>query len=253
MTSARLQFVLLTCLLPALAPADEINVAVAANFAPTLEVLQKEFEATTLHKLLISAGSSGKLYAQTTNGAPFDVFLAADQDYPRRMEELGHVVRGTRFTYAVGRLVLWSKGKRVSPDLHELLEPDIRFIAIANPRTAPYGRAAERVMNHFHVADRTREKWVMGENVGQVVQFVATGNAQAGFVALAQLSAFGEAERGNVLEIPETSHAPLYQDAVLLRRAPHAKAAAEFLKFLRSDAARAQIKKSGYNLPTATR
>lgn len=232
---------------PLSAVADDVWVAVASNFSGTLTQLQTVFEKSSTHRLRISSGASGKLFAQITNGAPFTVYLAADRDYPRRLVKSGHAEPATQFTYATGRLVVWSTTLRIAPDLRELIRPEVRHIAIANPESAPYGVAASRALAHFGLADATRAKLVMGENVAQTAQFVATGNAEAGFVALAQLLVLPEASRGYFVEIPETVYPSLAQDAVLLRAGRDSAAARAFLDFLRGETARTLIRRAGYN------
>lgn len=239
-------FTILLLWLPALSGADEVNVAVASNFAPTLAALQTQFEAAGPHRLRVSSGSSGKLFAQIVNGAPFDVFLAADDDYPRRLIELGRARRGSQVTYATGRLVVWSTTLPLSADLRELKQPVVRHIAIANPSAAPYGRAARQALQSYGLAKVTAAKIVVGESVAQAAQFVATGNAEAGFVALAQVLALPEARRGFVVELPASGYPELRHDAVLLSAA---RGATEFLEFLRGSRARATIRHAGYQVP----
>ncbi len=240
-------FTVVMLCVPGSSLADDVLVAVASNFAATLTRLQSVFETNSQHRLRISTGSSGKLFAQITNGAPFQIFLAADGDYPRRLIERGAAVAGTQFTYATGRLIAWSPMLRLSADLRELADPGVRHIAIANPETAPYGFAAVRALEYFGLAEKTRGKWVIGENVAQTAQFVATRNAEAGFIALAQLYNIAAPERGFSVEIPAIAIPSLAHDAVLLEPGRESAAARAFLDFLRGDAARTIIQHAGYN------
>lgn len=228
--------------------ADSVRVATAANFAPTVEALAADFRRQTGHRLLISTGSTGKLYAQIVHGAPFDVLLAADADRPRRLERDGRLVAGTRFVYARGRLVLWSRDPgRVDDGGAVLAGDDFRRIAIANPRTAPYGAAARAVLERLGHWPRLSARVVQGEDIGQTFQFVATGNAELGFVAGAQLRRHERA--GSSWVVPEDLYPPVDQEAGLLAGAAHGTAARRFLEFLRSDEARAIIARDGYSLP----
>jgi molybdate transport system substrate-binding protein len=226
--------------------AGEVRVAVAANFADTLRALQPVFEQGSGHRLLISSASSGKLYAQITRDAPFDVLLAADRAYPQRLIDGGRALGATRFTYARGRLVLWSAAPDVQAGPELLRAERVRHVALANPRTAPYGAAAEQALRGLGQNEAVKDKLVFGENVAQAMQFVASGNAQVGFVALAQVLNLPPDARGATWEVPRTLYAPLDQDAVLLVRGERNPAAREFLAFLRGDAARVLIQRAGY-------
>ena len=223
--------------------ADEVRVAVAANIAFAAQEIGEMFEEATGHEALLSLGSSGQLYAQIAQGAPFDVFLAADRSYPRRAVQVGLAVAGSAFTYATGRLVLFS----ADPDLVDgragLEEREYRRLAIANPDLAPYGAAAVEVLEALGLADRLRARLVRGNNVAQTYQFVITGNAELGFVALAQVIGH---QRGSRWIVPSELHSPIAQDAVLLRRGADSEAASAFLAFLRSGAAAAVLVRYGY-------
>jgi molybdate transport system substrate-binding protein len=230
--------------------ADEVRVAVASNFAPTLNRIAPSFERQSGDRLLVSAGSTGKLYAQIVNGAPFDVFLAADVARPQRLELEGFVVDGTRFTYALGRLVLWSPRLDVPRlDLDTLTSPRVRHVAMANPRTAPYGQAAQQVLRRAGLWERIQPHLVFGEDVGQTYQFVATGNAEAGFVALSQLRRPGDDARDSIWIVPTESFDPIDQQAVLLRAAPHPAGGRAFLSFLGSSLTREMLVDAGYGVP----
>ncbi len=236
----------LACLLflACAARADEVHVAVAANFAAPAQVLGELFARQSSHRVVISTGSTGKFYAQIKNGAPFDVLLSADDETPRRLEFEKAAVPDTRFTYALGRLALWSAREEFVDGRGEILRTArFRKLAIANPKLAPYGTAAQQVMIRLGVWESVQGRLVQGENIAQTFQFVASGNAELGFVALSQLT--GE-RKGSRWLVPAELHAPLRQDAVLLKQGPGGRA---FLDFLRSSAARERIRTSGYELP----
>lgn len=228
--------------------AETALVAVAANFSDAMAQLEPAFEAESGHALTVTTGSTGKLYAQIVHGAPFDVLLAADRARPAKLEAEGHAVAGSRFTYAVGRLVLWSPDPaRVAPGgIVALEEGAFRALAIANPDLAPYGQAARETLAALGLEDALRNRIVMGENVGQAFALVATGNAELGFVALSSLRHARTNRAGSRWDVPADLHAPIRQDAVLLVRARENPTARAFLKFLRSDAARATIARLGY-------
>lgn len=226
--------------------AGEVKIAVAANFIDASREITSLFEQTSGHTTKVSYGSTGKLYAQIEHGAPFEVFLAADTARPIKAEAQGLAVEGSRFVYALGRLVLWS----VTPDRFEDGERFLKqvrggHIALANPKTAPYGLAAEQIMQHIGALERLRPRLVQGDSVAQTFQFVATGNALAGFVALAQIKGW-EGEAGTLWQIPDDYYAPIEQSAVLLERGRTNPAASDFLEFLKSDATREIIERYGY-------
>ncbi|MDA8092714.1 MAG: molybdate ABC transporter substrate-binding protein [Betaproteobacteria bacterium] len=229
------------------ARAGEVRVAAAADFVPTLTVLAQGFEKATGNRVLISMGSTGKLYAQISNGAPFDVFLSADAKTPKRLVAEGFAVNGSRFTYAVGRLVLWS-ALPAEVDAHGavLARGGFSHLAIANPATAPYGAAARQVLAGLGLWHRLAGRIVDGENVGQTFQFVASGNAELGFVALAQVRAEAGAYHGSYWQVPQTLYRPLRQQAVLLTAGAGNPAAVAFYRFLRSAPARSVIEAAGY-------
>lgn len=236
---------LLLLLSPAGTRADEIRAAVAANFTAAMKEIAAEFETATGHRVLLSFGSTGKLYAQIENGAPFDVFLSADRDHAARLEADG--AASGRFTYAVGRLVLWSADPTlIEGDARALSAGRFAHLAIANPKTAPYGAAAVQVLEALGLYAALEPKLVRGDNIAQTWQFVATRNAELGFVALAQVTL---EPGGSRWEVPGSLYDPIRQDAVLLRAGAHKPAATALLDYLRSDAARAVIAKFGYALP----
>lgn len=224
-----------------------VTAAVAANFTATMEKLTPLFAQQTGHTVRASYGSTGKLYAQIRHGAPFDVFLAADQARPERLEQEGDGVAATRFTYARGRLVLWSREDKIFSDPESFLASTSGpRIAIGNPRTAPYGMAAMEVLDHLTLSETVRPRLVSGDSIAQTFQFVATGNAGAGFVALAQVRAWNQTG-GTAWLVPESLHSPIIQQAQLLTHGEDNAAAAAFLAFLKSKEARAIIEKDGYD------
>lgn len=230
--------------------AGEVLVAVAANFLNPLKEIGERFERDTGHRLVLVPGSSGKHYAQIKNGAPFDAFLSADPERPRLLEEEGLAVRGTRFTYAIGRLVLWSRDPTmVTGSGAEVLRTgSFKHLAIANPKTAPYGQAAVQVLTKLGLWESLQPRVVQGENISQAFQFVTSGNAELGLVALSLVLDPRNNHAGSRWEVPAVFHDPLRQDAVLLTKGQGHPAARAFLKFLRSPQARAVIVRYGYGV-----
>lgn len=231
------------------AHADETRLAVAANFAIPAHKIAAEFERQTAHKAVIAAGSTGKFYAQIVNGAPFDILLAADDETPARLEKEGQSVAGQRYTYAIGKLVLWSAKPAIVDAKAEVLKHGaFNHLAIANPKVAPYGAAAVETMKALGVYDALQSKLVTGENIAQTHQFIATGNAPLGFVALSQVLKDGKIE-GSYWSVPEKLYTPIRQDAALLSKGKDNKAAAAFLDFLKTNqTARDIILSYGYSL-----
>lgn len=236
--------------------AEQALVAAATNFAQALAVLKTNFEHATDHRLVVVTGSTGKLYAQIKNGAPFDLFLAADQARPARLEAEGIGMAGSRRTYAVGRLALWCLKPDPSSSCQgpEVLHrSDIRHVAIANPSLAPYGLAAEQTLQHLDLWQRISPRLVRGQNIGEAYAMVATGNAEMGFVALSSILGAREG-RSAILQpdsywrVPETLHDTIAQDAILLRAN---EAAAEFLDYLGTPKAGNVIAAFGYDIPAA--
>lgn len=228
--------------------AAPVQVAVASNMAAPMQKIAAGFEAATGHKAVVALGSTGKFHAQIRNGAPFEVLLAADDATPAKLEQEGHAVRGTRFTYAIGRLVLWSaQDGAVDAEGAVLRRPPQGKLAIADPRVAPYGAAALQALTRLGVLAAWQPQLVQGENIGQAYQFVATGNAPLGFVALAQVMAGGHIARGSGWIVPDGLHAPLKQDAVLLQPGAANPAARALLEYLRGDAARTVLRGYGYS------
>ena len=226
--------------------AASVQVAVAANFATTLQQLRENFEADTGHAVSTAIGSSGKLFAQIHHGAPFEVFLSADQDKPARLESQGLAIAGSRFTYAVGRLALW---RPAGAPRQGLLQGNYRKLALANPRLAPYGQAARDVLQALNLTDHSRSRQVLGENVAQAFQFVASGNAELGFVAMAQLQGHVPLRPDTVWQVPAELHRPIRQDAVLLRAGRDNPAARQLLTYLQSAAAAKLLRRHGYEVP----
>jgi len=233
------------------ASAGEVRIAVAANFTSTLNEISFQFEQESSHTTLISSGSSGKFYAQIKHGAPFDVFLSADETRPQLLEDEGLAVPGSRFTYAVGRLTLWS------PDPHMLKDDGgatvlangrFEHLAIANPKTAPYGAAAKHVLEQLGSWNHLKDRIVQGENIGQTFQFVFSHNAQLGFVALAQVLDPKIHGAGSRWDVPEHLHEPLAQQAVMLNIGQHNAAARAFFDFVKGPTARTIIERFGYGL-----
>ncbi len=239
---------LLSVILSVCAPgtrADTVSVAVAANFAPTMHALARVFEHSGEHALQIATGASGKFVAQVRHGAPFQVFLSADDSKPIELVRLGLAVPDSRFTYAIGELALWSSVPGfVDGTPARLTSGAFDRLALANPRLAPYGAAAVATLEHLNLANATRAKWVQGENVAQTYQFVHSGNAQLGFVAMAQLIARGETQ--NAWRVPAHLHPAIRQDAVLLARGADSRGAQALLTFLRTPEARRLIEAHGY-------
>lgn len=229
------------------AVAGEVQVAVAANFAAPMQRIADEFERETGHRVRAAFGATGKFYAQIRNGAPFEVLLSADAATPARLEEEGAAVAGTRFPYAFGRLVLWSARAGVVDEQGMVLkEGAFRYLAIANPRIAPYGAAAMQVLRRLGVADAIVPQLVTGENIAQTHQFVASGNAELGFVALSQVWSEGRLAGGSAWRVPPELHEPIRQDAVLLARGRDNPAARALLEFLHGERAAAIVRSYGY-------
>jgi molybdate transport system substrate-binding protein len=247
----RLALIVAAWLAATYAHAADVQVAVAANFARPLQRIGELFAAATGHQLKVSSGATGKFYSQIVAGAPFEVLLAADDDTPARLVAEGHAVAGTRFTYAIGRLVLWSARPGVVDAQGAVLaDARIGHVAIANPKTAPYGAAALQVLTSRGLAEALAPRLVTAESIAQAYQFVATGNAQIGFVALSQLRAPGKPAGGSMWLVPQHLHHELKQGAVLLAAGRNNPAARELLAFLRAEAAQTIIREHGYGLPS---
>lgn len=242
--------VAVACLLPGVLPAasahaGEANVAVAANFTAAAKEIAAAFEARTGHDVKLSFGSTGALYAQITQAAPFDVFLSADEARPKTIVGEGMGVPDSLFTYAVGKLVLWSRNPDEVKGEETLKAAGFDKLAICDPKAAPYGAAAVETMKALHAYEAIEPKLVVGANVSQAFQFVDTGNAEVGFVALSQLAGRSDGSRW---EVPQDLYAPIRQDAVLLKHGADNPAATAFIDFLKSPQATAIIQKYGYGV-----
>ncbi|MFT7015417.1 MAG: molybdate transport system substrate-binding protein [Pseudohongiellaceae bacterium] len=235
------------------ATAEEATIAVASNFIQPMTALVEEFEANSTHKLRVVYGSSGRLFAQISNGAPFDIFLSADSVKPAALIEDGYGVPGSQMTYAIGRLALWSNKAVVKVDSEEaLLNNEFSAIAIANPRLAPYGLAAKQSLESMGFWERLKSKLVQGENISQTYQFVFTGNADIGFVSYSQLGNGNNGEMTNYWLVPSEYHDAITQDSVLLARAAENKASLDFIDYLKSDSASKLIESFGYQHPVTS-
>ena len=221
--------------------------AVAANFTAPMKRIAEEFEKGTGHKAILSVGATGKFYAQIINGAPIDVFLSADGETPTKLEKDGFAVTGSRFTYATGRLVLWSaKPGLVDDKAAVLVRNDFKHLAIAASKVAPYGVAAVETLTKIGILQSVQSKLVTGESIGQTFSMVSTGNADLGFVAMSQVYEDGRLKSGSAWVVPANLHSPLQQDAVLLVRGKSNPAALQLLIFLKSGQARAIMNSFGY-------
>jgi molybdate transport system substrate-binding protein len=241
--------VLMAALVAAPACAAEVSVAVAANFAAPMRKIAAAFERDTGHRTVLAFGSTGRFHAQIRHGAPFQVLLSADADTPARLEREGLGVPGTRFTYAVGRLVLWSRQPGRVDDRGEVLKSGgFERLALADPKLAPYGAAAVEVLTRLGLMPALVPRLVQGENIAQAYQLVATGNADLGFVALSQVLVDGKLAQGSAWIVPARLHEPIRQDALLLNRGKGDAAAAALLAYLRDDKARAIVRSFGYDL-----
>ena len=231
------------------AGADEVQVAVAANFTAPMQKIAAEFEKDTGHKAQLSFGATGKFYAQIRNGAPFQVLLAADDETPAKLEKEAMTQPGSRFTYAIGKLVLWSAKPGYVDDKGEVLRKgDFNKLALANPKLAPYGLAAIESLTKLGVLGAVEGKFVQGENIAQTYQFISTGNAELGFVALSQVMKDGRIAAGSAWIVPASLHTPIRQDAVVLANGKGNAAAEALMKYLKGDKAKAIIKGYGYDL-----
>lgn len=238
-------------LISTITSAGEIRVAVASNFYPAIKeiALQYELKTTSLaqnHKVILIPGSSGKHYSQILNGAPFDVFLSADSLRPSLLERKELSEKNSRFTYAIGRLVLWSPKNNLEVNIETLFQKNFRFLAIANPKIAPYGIAAKDALTSLSLWKEIQEKIIRGENIAQTFQFVDSGNAKLGFVSYSQLVNPNYPVEGSFWEVPQNLYRPIEQQAVLLKDSELGK---DFLAFLQTEKSLNIITKNGYRLP----
>ena len=244
-------------LVPSASPLDaaprEINVAAAADLSIALPEIANAYEKTSGVVVKLSFGSSGALTQQIQNGAPFDVFFSADMGYPQQLISEGKADGATLYRYAIGELVLWIPADSRLDIEHKgmdvLLEPSVKKIAIANPQHAPYGRAAVAALNHYGLYENVSDRLVLGENIAQAAQFVESGNAQVGFVALAHALAPAMKGKGKYWKVPADAYPPLDQGAVIISNSPHAELAAEFLKYMKSAEALAVLRHYGFTSP----
>jgi len=237
---------------PALALGEDLAVAAASDLNFAFKELVAGYEKTTGRHVKLSLGSSGNFYSQIQNGAPFDLYFSADVRYPQKLEESGHAVPGTLYKYAVGRIVLWApKGSAVDVQkgLAALLDPAVKKIAIANPKHAPYGRAAVAAMEHVKVYECVKDKLVLGENISQAAQFVESGASDVGIVALSLALAPAMKDAGSYWEIPADAHSPLAQGAVILKASKNQEAARMFLDFVKGSQGQEIMKRYGFILP----
>ena len=240
-------FICLLFLIPSYALADTIHLAIASNFSEPIKTIAAQYERSTGHRLVLVFGSTGKHYAQIINGAPFDLFLAADKRRPQLLEQQGMAIAGTRFTYARGRLVLWSlNADYVDAAGKVLASGDFQRLAIANPKLAPYGKAAQQVLQSKGLWKVLQRRLVRGESIGQAYQFVRSGNAELGFVAYSQIKQPGYNNTGSYWLVPQDLYYPIEQQAVLLKENI---AARDFLSFLLKPEIKKIIRQYGYDVP----
>lgn len=241
---------LLLSVFPFFVSAAEVHVAAASNFTQPLEKLSAKFAQDTGHKVILSYGATGKISTQITNGAPFQVFLSADQEHPKKLIQSRKAVAGTESTYAIGKLVLWSPQlKDIGPRAEALKLGQFKHLSIANPKLAPYGQAAKETLEKMGLWEKFRSRVVLGENITQAYQFVSTGNAELGFIALSQIKQDGKNPEGSFWVVPQSRYSAIKQDVVLLEKGKDNPAAKQFLEFLKSDQAKKIIEKYGYELP----
>lgn len=229
--------------------AEEIRVAVASNFVGVIKEIANRFEKQSRHKIVLIVGSTGKHYAQIRNGAPFDVFFAADEKRPALLEKNNIAIPSSRFTYAIGKLVLWSPDSKLIDNEGEILKSNsFRYLSIANPKLAPYGKAAQQVLEKHDLWETLKGKMVRGENINQAFQFIKTGNAELGFIAYSQIKQPGLSipMEGSFWEIPSSLYEPIKQQAVLLK---DNQAAQRFLEFVKTPEVLNVISDMGYGVP----
>jgi molybdate transport system substrate-binding protein len=246
----RLMISFLLVLFTTLANAETTLVAVASNFTKPMTEIAAEFEKSTGHSAKLSFGSSGKFVSQFENGAPFEVFLSADDKSPAKLQQSGFAVEKSDFTYALGKLVLWSATANYVDDKGTILEKGgFKHLSLADPKLAPYGAAAIDVLKSKNLLDKLQPLFVLGENISQAHQFISTGNAELGFVALSQVAENGKFSSGSGWIVPQNLYAPIKQNAVLLKTGEENPAAKALLDYLKTAPAKAIIQKYGYDLP----
>ncbi len=230
----------------------QITVAAAADLGPVLSKITDAYRRDSGRTVRISLGSSGNLTEQIRNGAPFDVFLSADEDYPKQLIDAGFAERDSLYRYAVGKLVMWvpaSSKLDLNHGIEVLLDRSVKKVAIANPQHAPYGRAAVAALKHFGLYDKVESRLVLGENVSQAAQFVESGNAQAGLIALSHALEPGFKNKGRYWIVPDGAYPPLDQGAVIVTRSQHKQEAAEFITYLKAQKARLLLQQYGFSVP----
>jgi|SRR5581483_11409082 len=231
----------------------QVTVAAAADLGPALSEISKSYQQKSGNQVKVSLGSSGNLTQQIKNGAPFDLFLSADVEYPKQLVDGGFAVRDSLYSYAVGKLVLWvpvdSRLEVLRDGMRVLLDPSVQKIAIANPVHAPYGRAAAAALRHYGLYSQVEGKLVLGENVAQAAQFVESGNAQVGLIAYSHAMAPGMKDKGRYWEVPGDAYPELDQAAVIISHSQHKKEASAFLEYLKTADARAVLRRYGFSVP----
>jgi molybdate transport system substrate-binding protein len=236
--------------------AQAISAAAAADLSSVLPELARKYKSQSSVEVRLSFGASGNLTQQIRNGAPFDVFFSADENYPRQLMADGFAERDSLYRYAIGRLVLWVPANSTldlpGKGVNVLLDPSVKKIAIANPLHAPYGRAAAAALKHFGIYEKVSDRLVLGENVSQAAQFLESGNAQAGLIALSHALAPGMKDRGKYWQVPTDSYPELDQAVVILSRSRQKKEAAAFLEYLKGDEARSTFEHYGFSLEATT-
>jgi molybdate transport system substrate-binding protein len=236
-----------------LAVAEEITIAAASDLNFAFREIATEYEKASGNRVRLTLGSSGNFYAQIQNGAPFDLYFSADITYPKKLEEAGLTVPGSLYQYAVGRIVLWTGNGSpldLSKGLEILREPTIRKIAIANPKHAPYGKAAVAAMEHFKVYDLVKDKLILGENISQAAQFIESGACDIGIIALSLAIAPAMKSKGTYWEVPAEAHPALDQGAVILKQSTNQEAARQFLEFIKGPQGQEIMKRYGFTLPS---
>ncbi|MEQ1845814.1 MAG: molybdate ABC transporter substrate-binding protein [Nitrospira sp.] len=232
--------------------AEEIMIAAASDLNFAFKELLSEYETASGNQVKLTLGSSGNFFAQIQNGAPFDLYFSADISYPKKLEEAGLIVPGSLYRYAIGRIVLWTRHESpvdVTQGIAALRQPSAKTIAIANPRHAPYGRAAIAAMEHFKMYDDVKDRLVLGENVSQAAQFVESGAADIGIIALSLALAPSMSTKGTYWEIPTETHPPLEQGAVIVKASKRADSAKQFLEFVKSRQGAAIMTRYGFVAP----
>ena len=235
------------------AVAEEITIAAASDLNFAFREIVADYEKTTGNHVRLSLGSSGNFFAQIQNGAPFDLYFSADIAYPRKLEEAGLTVPGSLYQYAVGRIVIWTGHEShidVTKGFEALREPTIKKIAIANPKHAPYGRAAVAAMEYFKLYDQVKEKLILGENISQTAQFIESGACDIGVIALSLAIAPAMKSKGTYWEVPAEAHPPLEQGAVILKSSKQQESARQFLEFMKGPHGQEIMKRYGFTLPS---